>query len=747
MSGRDGPFDMAESEPERQPPRPGLVHRDGVLRRLASASHPATLIVAVAPPGYGKTTVLSQWAAQDARGFAWVSVDHTDNDPVRLLQHIVMALQRVEPTDDQVLTSLVSLDASPRGVVVPRLLAWMAGHSSGRLLVLDDLHRLHNTISLAVVGALASQLPPRWHLAVASRTRPGLQLSELRLQQRYLVELGTDDLAFSVQEAGTVLAAAGVDLPNEEVESLVQRTEGWPAGIYLAALSLRNRRDRPAVAHITGDDAHLAGYFRDQVLEPQEAETVRFLLQTAVLERMSGPLCDAILGTTGSAARLEEIENSNLFVVPQDRRGEWYRYHRLFAEMLLSELRRQEPGRERVLHRRAAAWFAEHGLPEEAIDHALAGGDVATAARLTTMCATALAVDGRIATVRSWIEAIGDEGPRVYPPLAVMATWVWALEGEAEKAQQSLRTAEGASFSGTPADGSASLESGIRIIRGAMAPLGIDQMLLDARRAVELEPPGSRWHPFATWVLGSAELLHGDSDRAAKAFERTAYLGREGQKPAATLALAQLSLLAAERDDWSVAAAHAADAQELIRAGRLQDYPSSTLSYAASATVAAHREDRQSALLNIGNAVRLSSGAPRPVTLPWLTAQVALVLGRILLQLDDVAAARLKVSEARSHLARLKTQGTLPEQLQRLASDVARRGGSTGALSVMTLTQAELRVLHLLPTQLSLGEIGRELDVSRSTVKTHVAGIYRKLQATTRADAVRRARQLGLLSS
>jgi LuxR family maltose regulon positive regulatory protein len=748
MPGRDDPFHLVETETERPPERPGLVRRDGILRRLASASHAASLVVLVAPPGYGKTTVLGQWSDTDTRTFAWVSVEDADNDPIRLVQHIVTSLNRVEPVDDEVLTSLASRGASPAGVVVPRLLAWLAGRPGGRVLVLDDLHRLHNSVSLGVIEVLVTQLPPGWHLAVATRTRPRLDLAlaPLRRQRRYL-ELGAEDLAFSVQEAGTVLAEVGVDVPEEVVQALVRRTEGWPAGVYLTALALRDRRDEAAVPPITGGDAHLGDYFRDKVLDRQEAETVRFLLRTAVLERMSGALCDAVLATSGSAARLEEIENSNLFVVRQDRRGEWYRYHHLFAEMLLSELRRREPGQELVLHRRAAAWFSEHELPEEAINHALAGRDVATAATLTTTYATPFAVAGRIATVRRWIEAMGDEGPEAYPPLAVIATWMWALEGEAAKAHQSLLTAESASFSGRPADGSASLESGIRIIRGAMAPLGIDQMLHDARRAVELEPPGSRWHPFATWILGSAELLHGDPDRAAKAFERTAYLGREGQRPAATMALAQLALLAAERDDWPGATAHTADAQELIRAGRLQDYPSSMLCYAASAKVATHQGDRQSALLKSGNALRLSSGGPRPVVFPWLTAQVAIVLGRIFLELEDVPAARVQVSEARGHLAGLASQGALRDQLERLARDVARRGGPADGVSVMTLTQAELRVLHLLPTHLTLAEIGRELDVSRSTVKTHVAAVYRKLHTRTRTDAVRRGRQLGLLSS
>ena len=744
----DDPFDMLNAENSRPAERAGMVLREDVLRRLTETTPAAALVVIVAPAGYGKTTVLSQWAAADPALFAWVSLDDTDNDAVRLVQHIATSVHRGEPGDDQALLSLFVQGASAAGVLVPRLLTWLAGRPGDRVLVLDDLHRLHSPGSLGVIDALVTLLPPAWRLAVASRVRPDLHRGPLRRQRRYL-ELGPEDLSFNAQEIGEMLAKTGLHLPDATVASLLGRTEGWPAGIYLAALSIRNRGAQSGVARITGDDAQLADYFRDQVLAHEDAETVRFLLQTAVLERLSGPLCDAVLATTGSTARLEEIENANLFLVPQDRRGQWYRYHQLFAEMLLSELRHREPESEPVLHRRAAVWFAEQGLPQEAIDHALAGRDLVTAARLVTKYATPFTVAGRIATVRKWLEALGDEGPATYPPLAVMAAWVWVLEGEAVKAQESLRTAERASFANTPSDGSSSLESGICIIRGAMAPLGLSQMLRDGRRAVELEPPGSRWHPFASWVLGSAELLRGQHDRAVKEFQRAAYLGRDGQKPAASLAHAQLALLAAERLDWLEAADQASKAQRLIRAGRLQDFPSSMLCYAASARVAAHQPDRESAMINVNSAIRLSGGGRRPPALYWLTTQVDIVLGQVFLELNDVAAARLKVREARSALARLATQGTLRERLERLADEVARHGGPADegtTETVITLTHAELRVLELLPMHLTLAQIASELNVSRNTVKSHVAALYRKLQATTRDDAVQRARRLGLLS-
>jgi LuxR family maltose regulon positive regulatory protein len=746
MSARDGSPDLTRTGTERPPHRSGLIQRHRILQQLTAISHGAAVVTLLAPAGYGKTTVLSQWAARAPDSFAWVTVDQADNDPVHLVRHIVRALQRLEPVQDEALTSLASRNASLREVLVPALLTWLDEHAGDRVLVLDDVDRLRNPDSLGVIDTLAHQLPPGWHLALASRTRPQLPVAPLRRQRRYL-ELGAQDLSFTVDEARTVLAGAGVLVSDDGLQSLIRRVEAWPAGIYLVALSLRAGSSPASASEVTGGAGRLGAYFRDNVLRREDADSVDFLLRSAVLERMSGPLCDAVLQTTGSAARLTAMKNANLFVVPQDQRGQWYRYHELFAELLRAELRARDPGAERDLHRRAATWFSEHGMFQDAIEHALAGQDVATAARLTSMCTQRLSNDGRIATVRRWIEAMDAAGPAAYPPLAVSASWVWALEGEAAKAQHSLLTAENASFEGRPSDGSFSLESGIRIIRGAMARLGVAQMLVDGRRAVELEPPGSPWHPVATWVLGSAELLHGDRQRAAKAFERTAFLGRAQQKPAACLALAQLSLLAAEDGDWAGAAARADQARDLIRAGRLEDHLASMPFYVASATLATHEGNRESALLNLGHAVRLHSVRPTAVAFPWVAAQVAIAVGRLLLELGDVSEARMKAGQARLHVAQLATQGALREQLQHLAKEVTRHRRTAGLASAMALTQGELRVLRLLPTHLNLAEIGVQLDLSRSTVKNHVAAIYRKLQTTSRAETVRRGRELGLLTS
>jgi LuxR family maltose regulon positive regulatory protein len=539
----------------------------------------------------------------------------------------------------------------------------------------------------------------------------------------------------------------GIGLPRDAVAALVRRTEGWPAGVYLAALSVHGTVDEAAAAaRVTGTDKFIVDYFRDEVLIRESAEAVRFLLRTAVLDEMSGPLCDAVLGHSGSATWLAEIEKRNLFVVPQDQNGRWYRYHRLFAEMLLAELRRREPGEEQRIHRRAASWYEQHGQPDRAIHHALAGQDTSAAARLVATYGQKFINSGRIYTMRGWLEQLDDGALDDYPGTALLAGWTWALTGDTVRAQRCLRAAEQGPPDAAPPIGSVSLTSSIAIFRAVLAPFGVQQMLDDARRAFELEPPGGPWYTQAAQLFGTALMLNGQPDAAPKAWERAAYFGRQEQPAGASFALAQLSLHAAERGDWSAAEDYAAESWTLIETAGLPELLSSIASYLARARVAVHHGDVAQARHLVGRALRLYV-SPSPVAFPWFAAQAALVLGRILLELDDHPAARLKLAEAGRDLNRLLTEGVLRDQHRRLAADLARHGGLPRAPSAMTLTAAELRVLELLPTHLTLAEIADELHLSRNTVKSQVAAVHRKLQAATRTEAVREARNLGLIES
>jgi LuxR family transcriptional regulator, maltose regulon positive regulatory protein len=736
-------FAAAEAKIQRPVDRDGLVARTALVERLCGIPDRASLVLVTAPAGYGKTTVLSQWAAADPREFAWVTVDEADGDPVRLAGHVALALHRIEPLDQAVFRALAAGDGSRHLVALSHLLASLRTWTRPGVLVLDDVHELRSVEAMNFIRALAAGLPAGFHVVVGSRLMLGF--GRLRSEDRS-VEFGVDDLAFTADETRFVLTSAGLAPSEETVDALLRRTEGWPAGVYLAALAVRSASDTAlAASGLTGDDPYIVDYFRDELLARESPETVRFLMRTAVLDQMSGALCDHVLGRSGSAGRLADAARRNLFVVPLDRRGEWYRYHRLVAEMLLSELRRREPGEEARVYRSAAAWYEEQGEPEKAIAHALAGRDTDAAARLINRHAQDFVLAGRLRTLRGWLAALGDDGLVAYPPLAISAAWVLSLNGDALGARRCLHAAERGTFEGPLPDGSSSLASAVMVLRAAMGSLGVERMLVDARAVTESEPPGSPWLPAAMGALGVAHALTGATDVAVKELDLAARLGRESQRSAAAAAaLAEMSLLAAERDDWPGAEEKAAQAVEVIETTGIGEHLFSILGHAAAAWVAAHQGNQVAARRHAGITLRLYA-SPSPAAFPWMAAQVAMVLARVFLELGDHAAARFRTEEARGHLAGLLTEGVLREQLNRLSAALAREGGHVRVPSAMALSKAEMRVLQLLPTHLSLGEIGDELHTSRNTVKTQVAAVYRKLHCSTRSEAVERGREVGLL--
>ena len=737
------PFVAVEAKIQRPVHRGGLIARTRLLEALAATPERISLTMVTAPAGYGKTTALSQWAAEDSREFAWVTVDQADGDPVRLAGHVALALHRIQPLDPAVFRALAVGEGSRHLTALGHLLTSLRNGNRRGVLVLDDVHELRNVAAMTFIRALAAGLPAGFQLAVGSRLMLGF--GRLRSEDR-CVEFGVEDLAFTKEEVRAILTYTGVDFSDDTVGALVQRTEGWPAGVYLAARAIRTASD-PAVAarRLTGDDPYIADYFRDELLLRESPETVRFLIRTAPLDQLSGALCDHVLGRTGSAHRLAEAARRNLFVVPLDRRGEWYRYHCLVAEMLLSELRRREPGEESRVHRRAADWYEEQGQPEKAIEHRLAGGDTLAAARLINRHAPDFVAAGRLQTIRRWLDALGQDGLVSYPPLAITAAWMLALIGDMPGAQSCLHAAERGSFDGPLPDGSSSLTSAITVLRASLGALGVDRMLLDAKAATEYEPPGSPWFPAAMAALGIAHALSGAADVAVKELGLAARLGAEGRPPtAAVVALSELSLLAVDRDDWPDAEQKAGQAVNLIEIAGIEEHLFSILGYVAAARVAARQGNQVAARRHAGAVLRMNTTFS-PAVIPWLSAQVAIALAEIFLELGDLAAARFQAEEAGRHLDGLLTEGTLRQQLSRVLARFAAEGGHVRVPSAMALTRAEMRVLQLLPTHLSLGQIGEELHISRNTVKAHLVAIRRKLQCSTRDEVVTRGRDLGLL--
>jgi LuxR family maltose regulon positive regulatory protein len=690
------------------------VRRDAVVQRLAAVAYETPLVLLLAPAGYGKTTLLSQWADEDTRSVAWVQIDETDNDPARFLRHVVAARRRIR---------------QPAG-------------TTPCVLVLDDAHLLHHECSLDAVMRLVGDLPAGSTVVAAGRARPNFDLSRLP-DGVWCAEFGREELSLTVAEVQAVVASVGLDLPRDAVTALRARTEGWPAGTYLAALSIAGAADAGAAARtVGGDDAFIADYFRDEVLSREPAEAVRFLMHTAPLDEMTASLCDAVLERSGSAVWLAEMERRGVFVAGQDRDTRWYRYHPLFAEMLRSELRRREPGEEQRVHRLATGWYEAHGRSEQAVRHALAGQDTATAARLISTFAGQLVNDGRIELVQRWLEDLGGGALEEYPLLATQAGWIWALAGNTALAHRCLLAAEaGAGAAGEPQLGTR-LSAGTATLRTALVPHGVEGMVRDAQHAVALQPATVPDHARPAVLLGVAQLLNGAAEAGAAQLHRAAVMGRHGSARDACFALAQLALLAAEAGDWISAAQYGDESWALLSRTRSAEYGTSVPVHVARAAVALHRGDLPTARREVERALLLYA-MPSLAAFPWLGAQMAIALGRLLLQLNDETAAETRALEAQRYLARLPTEGVLRGQYRRFAADLDHRAQVHSSM----LTMAEMRILDLLPTHLTLSEIADRLFISRNTVKSHVAAVYRKLNASTRTQAVQEGRSTGLLES
>ena len=355
------------------------MRRSLLIERLARGDLRPVVSVA-APAGYGKTTLLAQWAERNGQAFAWVSLDERDNDPKVLLSYVAAALDAVEPVGERVFDVLASPGSSVPGPVVSALGFAFSSMTVPVILVLDDVHVLDDHECWAALSVLADHVPPGSRLVLAGRDAPVLALARLRTADRML-ELGPRDLALTHEEASSLLRNAGVSVSEDDVAELHRRTEGWPAGLYLAALRLREGGQVATEADaFGGDDRLVSEYIQSELLARISTRQRVFLTWTAVLERLCGPLCEAVLDAAGAAATLADLARSNVLLVPLDARGEWYRHHHLFRDMLLAELRRQEPELTPVLRRRAAGWCARNDLPEDALEYTIAVGDVDMAA-------------------------------------------------------------------------------------------------------------------------------------------------------------------------------------------------------------------------------------------------------------------------------------------------------------------------------------------------------------------------------
>ncbi len=743
MAVAEVPFDLVEVKLAPPLARPGTAAKADVIARLRSS--PAPAVTVVAPAGYGKTTLLTWWAEADPRRFAWVALDGTDDDAVVFLRYITAAIHRVEPVPADVFHALSGPGGSTWSKRVPRVGNALAALEQPVVLVLDDLHAVRNPSCLDALTALLGYLPAGSQIALASREKPALPLA--RWRARGLVhEIGVADLRLDEQEAEALLHAAGVHLDADELAELTDHTEGWPAGLYLAALSLQAGAPSSASGRaFAGDDRFVSEYFRFELLSRLPPAEARFLQYTSVLDRMCGRLCDAVLQTTRSADTLRALERTNGFVVPLDRNGEWYRYHHLFAELLRKELERSEPDVARELNRRAMEWCLANDMTEAAIVYGHAAGETDTVAGLLDAVALPLYYDGRIDTLEEWLSWFGDEELAQYPALAVIGGWVRLLTGRPAEAERWLALAEGATSRIPLSDGSATIEPWVAHLRAGLMPDGVEQGMADADLALAELSSQSGWRPVAFAVRGVARALLGITEPAMADLRDAIESGLAfGSVDVVYFAYAQLALLAAKRADWREAGQHAQAAQAHVDASGLGDYSSSAIVHVTTARVALHERRTEDARAALSRAHRL-----RPLLdhgVPWLTIQVGLELTRAHLALADPGAARTVLTETEQVLELRPHMGSLVDDARELRARVEATTGSSGAWA-MSLTGAELRLLPYLATHLTFPEIASRLFITRNTVKTEAVSLYRKLGASSRSEAIARAVEVGLLES
>ena len=505
-------------------PQPGFVPRPRLAEALGEGLA-RRLILVCAQAGSGKTALLADWAPSGSRPVAWLSLDAADNDPMRFWRHVVAALDRARPGIAERVGLLLGPPALAlfEGLVTALINDLAARPGDGEvLLVLDDYHLIDAPLVHASLAFLLEHLPPGLHLVLASRADPPLPLARLRASGQ-LAELRTADLRFSAEEAAVLLrGSAGADLPAAAVAALAARTEGWVAGLQLAALSLAGQAD-PAgfVAAFSGSHRYVLDYLAEEVLDRQPAELRAFLLETSLLERLSGGLCDAVTGRDDSQAMLERVERANLFLVPLDEVRGWWRYHHLFADLLRARLQQQRPGRVVALHRAAAAWCEDHGLADDAVRHALAAGDPAWAARLVERHAETLLGRSEDATLRRWLSALPAESVRDRPRLclaqaygAAMGFQVEALEALLDDAERAFSVSGDEPYeasAGRPVSSLANVPAGIAFLRAVLARLRGDAALASDYNRQALAQLGEdywlmrylvRWNQAAAGWLG-----------------------------------------------------------------------------------------------------------------------------------------------------------------------------------------------------------------------------------------------------
>jgi LuxR family maltose regulon positive regulatory protein len=705
-------------------PRPRLHHR-----LEAGLQLPLTLVVA--PAGWGKSTLVSEWLRQLDLAAGWVSLDRFDDDTKRFWQYLLLAADRAAP--GVAAAALRRLEAAGSDVVrdvLPVFVNDVAAGAERVVVVLDDYHLVAAAQVHESIATLLDRCPPQLHLIISTRADPPLALSRLRIHGD-LAEIRAEQLRFTAGEAANLLAqAVGTTLDSDDVERLVIRTEGWAAGLQLAAIGLAERTDRSEfINRFTGADRHLVDYLGEEVLA-HLPETLRdFLLRTSPLNRMCAPLADAVTGRDDGAALLDEIYRANLFLTPLDDEQVWFRYHQLFRGILQHELTRVAPAARPELHRRAAIWYAGAGDAGEAVDHAIESKDPDLAGRMIADSWLREFNAGHLQTVRRWLSALPAQHIAGDVQLSVAQVWLALDAGRLDDAESALTAAEQRALD----------DAHLRVLRTLLTYKIGD--VSAAARMLAAAAPGSG-EPFVSTVhsllTGVTALWSGDADRAdvllRVAAERAVH---DENRLAHIYAQGCLAMLAVETGDLAAAHSLLARAEAEVASTVSDAHFVAMFPALARARLTMATGTWDDALASATRAVDLARrGAGRIEVAAALLTAAAITRG-----LGEPPAGFL--AEARAVLARCADPG--PVVLGWLNTEQRVRTPAPETAAAEQLTERELDILRLLPRPLSQRELAQSLFVTPNTLKTHLRAIYRKLNVESREAAVSRARALGLL--
>jgi LuxR family transcriptional regulator, maltose regulon positive regulatory protein len=740
------PFEMVRTKLLVPTPRARWVPRPQLVAALARGTE-AKLTLLCAPTGWGKTSLIAEWATSCASAdVAWLSLDPGDDEPLRFWRSVTAALSTAAPSlSGSAQRRLRSPVVSIWDEILPALVNDLAEVSRSLVLVLDDFHVISRQEIASQLAYVIERLPHNAHVVVATQTDPPLRLGRLRAVGD-LTELRGEQLRFTDDEAARLLNRVhGLELGSEEVAAVQRRTEGWVAGLNLAALSLKRSSDRERVLdRLPAEERFLVDYLWDEVVLGQPRTVRHFLMRTAILERLTGSLCDAVAERHDSEEMLRELERANLFVVPLDPAHASYRYHNLFRELLRSQLERFAADLIPDLHRRASTWYAANNLMVDAIAHALAAGDVNYAADELEQHWLEFYSSGQATTILDWIDRLPAETIAGHPTLVLARGGIARAIGRLDEVEEWFARAD-ALAADAPASGLASSIAGGAAINRAMYRLALGDVegaIECSERALALEPvEGSTEHTTAGYFLGIV-LFYESPDRAAPWLERYLATVPPGEHDVRRyFATALMAEVYALRGELQEAERLARESLETAHTQQLEEHPPTEQAHAALGAVLFARDEFDAAEEEFERAAALSRrGGDRMEhahALVWLARARARQL--------DIGGARAALDGAHELVPGLG-ESCLKQLVGALQQELGARPAEQPVVrSSSPLTEAELRVLRLFPTDLTYREIAQHLYVSLNTLRTHARRVRRKLGVTTRVDAVARAREAGLL--